>query len=105
MLSFFYSGANPNDVQALIKEAARPPKEMQEQVEKLAKSLKGQMTDFLEDYGLDVDVNRMAKTTGEVITAPKLESGDGELKPDKGNLRSFKKVKKAAKIKTWIIGS
>ena len=78
---------------------------MQERVEKLANSLKEQMSDFLEDYGLDVDAKKMAKTTAEIITAPKLESGDGDLKPDKGNIRSFKKVKRASQIKTWIIGS
>ena len=98
-------GANPSDVQALIKEAAKDPAEMQKRVGKLAKSLKKEMKDFLEDYGLDLDVSKMAKTNAEVITAPKVDVAKEEkIQPSQGNVRDFKKVKKAGKeIKTFIV--
>jgi len=98
-------GANPSDVQALIKEAAKAPEEMQKRVGKLAKSLKKEMKDFLEDYGLDLDVSKMAKTNAEVITAPKVDvSKEEKVQPSQGNVRDFKKVKKAGKeIKFFIV--
>ena len=93
-------------MQALIKVAAQKPEEMQKRVGKLAKSLKKEMRDFLEDYGLDLDVNKMAKTNAEVITAPRVDCNAKEEKaqPAQGNVREFKKVKKAGKeIKTFIV--
>ena len=99
-------GANPSDVQALIKEAAQPPEEMQKRVTKLAKSLKKEMSDFLEDYGLDLDVSKMAKTNGEVITAPRLDCNNNKIQPSEGNARVFKQVRKAGKeIKSFIVAS